>query len=648
MGVADGINSVEHNTSVGGDIVGPTITGHNAASKAGTIGAVPFSNGATVEDYSSTGPARYCWQPVPSTTAIPGCTLTKGVDVAATDGSANSFFGQNFGGVFRFFGTSAAAPHAAAVAALQTQARPCRTPAEIIAAQKAGAVAIADPAATGSGRLDAVGAINQLAPCPATHLKVTAPADATTNVSSFFTVQALDAQNHVSISYTGTVHFTSSDGTAVLPANATLTNGQGTFQATFKTVGNQTLTAADTAPGPTSGSATIAVANPFGYHPITPVRVLDSRPGPESKQYATKWGGGTDRPVTVTGTITGNAVPSTAKAVVLNVTAVNPSAASNLTVYPSGQSRPNASNLNFTAGEVIPNLVVARIGTGGQIQIFNNSGNVDVIADVAGWFDDGSAGGDLYHPLAPNRILETRFGFGPQLQYTSPWGGGTDRPVTVRGGSTTVPNNATAVVLNVTAVNPSTGSDLRIYPSGQTRPNASSLNFVQGQVAANLVIAQVGTGGQIQIFNNSGNVDVIADVVGYFTPAASGGGPYHPLTPSRLLETRPGFGPIQYSQFWGPGADRSVQITGTTVPGNVPPNATAVVLNVTAVNPNTGSNLTVYPSGQSRPNASNLNFVGGQTVPNLVIVGIGTGGKIQIYNNNGYVDIIADVVGYFT
>ena len=91
-----------------------------------------------------------------------------------------------------------------------------------------------------------------------------------------------------------------------------------------------------------------------------------------------------------------------------------------------------------------------------------------------------------------------------------------------------------------------------------------------------------------------------------------------------------------------------MQITGDTVPGNVPPNATAVVLNVTAVGPNTGSNLTVYPSGQARPNASNLNFVAGQTVPNLVIVGIGTGGKIQIYNNNGYVDIIADVVGYFT
>ena len=298
---------------------------------------------------------------------------------------------------------------------------------------------------------------------------------------------------------------------------------------------------------------------------------------------------------------------------------------------------------------MIPNLVIARIGTGHTIQIFNNSGSVDVIADVVGWYDNGSTpgGGDLYHPLPPKRILETR----PpnQLQYTSSWGNQVDRAVQVTGGATTVPANATAVVLNVTAVNPTTGSDLRIYPTGTSRPNASSLNFVAGEVIPNLVIAQVGTGGNIQIFNEAGNVDVIADVVGYFTPAASGGGPYHPLTPSRVLESRTAFGSaLQYFSPWGQQVDRPVQITGTSVPGNVPPNATAVVLNVTAVGPSTGSDLRVYPSGQARPNASNLNFVGGETVPNLVIVGIGTGGKIQIFNETGNVDVVADVVGYFT
>src|SRR5262249_53886339 len=154
------------------------------------------------------------------------------------------------------------------------------------------------------------------------------------------------------------VHFTSSDGAAVLPANTTLTNGQATLQATFQTAGNQTLTAADTAPGPTSGNATIAVANPFGYHPITPVRALASRPEPEPSQPSPKGGCGTDRPVPVTAPTTGNAPPSTAKAVALTVSAETPSAASTPTVYPPAQSPPNPSTLNFPAGEVIPNLVV--------------------------------------------------------------------------------------------------------------------------------------------------------------------------------------------------------------------------------------------------------------------------------------------------
>jgi hypothetical protein len=570
---------------------------------------------------------------------------TKNVDVGATDGAANSFFGGAGSGVHRFFGTSAAAPHAAAVAALEIQARPCRTPAEVIKAQRDGAVSIGLPEATGAGRLDAVGAINQLAVCPATHFSVSAPADATVGVPASVTVTALDANNHTAIGYSGLAHFTSGDGAAVLPANTALTLGVGHVQVTFNTLGNQTVTATDTVTSSVNGtSGVVAVANKFGYHPVTPARILESRPGFNPLQFSTPWTPGLDRQVQVRGL---GGVPSSASAVALNVTAVNATQASDLRIYPTGQTRPNASSLNFSAGEVIPNAVIARIGSGGSIRIFNNAGNVDVIADVVGWFDDGTSAGDLYTAVTPKRILESRPGFGP-LQYSTPWNGGTDRPVVVTGGSTTVPAEATAVVLNVTAVNPTAGSDLRVYPTGQVRPNSSSLNFVAGEVIPNLVIATVGTGGSIQIFNETGNVDVIADVLGYFRPAVSGGGPYHPLAPSRVLESRAGFGPIQYSTPWNGGTDRAVQISGFLPSAVVPPNATAVVLNVIAVNPSGGSDLRVYPTGQPRPNASNLNFVAGETVPNLAVVALGTGGKIQIFNESGNVDVIADVVGYFT
>ena len=70
----------------------------------------------------------------------------------------------------------------------------------------------------------------------------------------------------------------------------------------------------------------------------------------------------------------------------LNVTVTDPSAPSFLTVWPTGVARPNASNLNFTPGETIPNMVIAQVGTNGQVSIYNREGATDVIVDVLGWF----------------------------------------------------------------------------------------------------------------------------------------------------------------------------------------------------------------------------------------------------------------------
>ncbi len=103
------------------------------------------------------------------------------------------------------------------------------------------------------------------APPPATHFSVSAPAGATPGSSFNYTVTALDASNATATGYTGTVHFTSSDGAAVLPANATLTNGVGTFSATLNTVGNQTITATDTVTAAitgTSGPIAVGVSSP--------------------------------------------------------------------------------------------------------------------------------------------------------------------------------------------------------------------------------------------------------------------------------------------------------------------------------------------------------------------------------------------------
>jgi uncharacterized protein YjdB len=89
----------------------------------------------------------------------------------------------------------------------------------------------------------------------ATHFLVTAPGGATAGTSFNISVTALDQFNNVATGYTGTVHFTSTDGTATLPANTTLTSGTGNFAVTLKTTGSQTVTATDTVTSGITGTS---------------------------------------------------------------------------------------------------------------------------------------------------------------------------------------------------------------------------------------------------------------------------------------------------------------------------------------------------------------------------------------------------------
>ena len=85
-------------------------------------------------------------------------------------------------------------------------------------------------------------------------------------------------------------------------------------------------------------------------------------------------------------------VPTTGVAMVaMNVTVTNPSANAYLTVFPNGEPVPNASNLNFVAGQTVPNLVLARVGQDNSVNLSINAGTADVIADVVGWVADASA-----------------------------------------------------------------------------------------------------------------------------------------------------------------------------------------------------------------------------------------------------------------
>jgi hypothetical protein len=341
---------------------------------------------------------------------------------------------------------------------------------------------------------------------------------------------------------------------------------------------------------------------------------------------------------------------------VLNVTVTNSTSPSYLTVYPTGVTRPTASNLNFLAHQSVPNLVEVSIGPDGKVNVYNAFGSVDVIFDVQGWVTtQGTVSGTdgLFRALVPARILDTRFGTGGFL---TPVGPGQTIHLQVAGADS-VPGATSAtppeaVVMNVTVTNPTAPSYLTVFPTGASKPVVSNLNFVAGQTVPNRVEVKLGTNGQVDIFNAAGSVNVIADVNGWFTdgsdPSAVGGATSG-LTPARVLDTRIGLGAPQAAI--GPAGKIFLQVAGNggvpAMSGAAPP--TAVILNVTVTNTTGPSDLRLFPSDASPqpPNASDLNFVAGQTIPNLVVVKLGADGKVGIYNSGGSTDVIVDVLGWF-
>ncbi|MFB7150331.1 hypothetical protein [Streptomyces virginiae] len=241
-------------------------------------------------------------------------------------------------------------------------------------------------------------------------------------------------------------------------------------------------------------------------------------------------------------------------------------------------------------------------------------------------------------PHGPSRFLDTRDGTGAVKQRVGPGGVVTLQVAGVKG----VPaSGVTAVVMNVTAVQPTEAGHVMVYPNGQPRPSVSNLNFAPGQIVPNLVTVPV-VNGKVDLRNNAGSVDLIADVTGYYTDQAGAGSAFNPVTPARFLDTRDGTGAAK--QRVGPGRVVTLQVAG--VKGIPASGVTAVVMNVTAVQPTEAGHVTVYPNGQAAPGVSNLNFTPGQIVPNLVTVPV-VNGKVDLRNNSGSVDLIADVTGYY-
>ena len=385
--------------------------------------------------------------------------------------------------------------------------------------------------------------------------------------------------------------------------------------------------------------AVLVQAGPGRYIPLTPARILDTRDG--TGGAAGPLGPGSTIDVQVTGR--GGVPVGGASAVAMNVTATQPTAVGYLTLFPAGSDAvPSVSNVNFIPGQTVPNLVVLKLGPTGGVSLFNASGDTHVIFDVAGWFSaDGSGDDGLFQSMVPGRILDTRSGIGGATRLGP--GETLDVPVAGRAG---VPiTGAKAAVLNVALTGTTASSYLTVFPTGEPRPLASNLNVNAGDTVSNRVMAKLGMGGMVSIYNPFGSTDVVVDLNGWYTDGsvAMEAGVYTPVAPKRIVDTRLGIGGPVGSVPAGVTFD--VQVTGLA--GVPTTGVRAVILNVTATQPAGAGYISLFPTGTATPASSDLNFAAVGSRPNLTVVQLGVGGRVSLVTSTT-THVILDVSGWFS
>lgn len=377
------------------------------------------------------------------------------------------------------------------------------------------------------------------------------------------------------------------------------------------------------------------------FEPLdAPQRIADTRSDGETVDNVSEKTGTIKAGRTLTLQVAGRAgVGDAAAAATLNVVAVGGTGPGFLTVYPCGQDRPNSSNVNYFAGTVHSNAVFAGLNSAGRTCIYALT-EVHVVVDVNGWMPAG-----VFDPLdAPQRIADTR----PEgetvdgaNEATGAVRADTELVVQVAGRAGIDPD-AEVAVLNVTVANGASPGFLAAYPCGEPRPISSNVNYTAGQITANSVIAKLDSQGRTCIYSLA-NADVIVDVSG----SLSGDFFVGLDTPKRIVDSRPEGetvdNDVEKDGFRRRGTTLQFPVSGRA---DIPPEATAVALNVTIANGVEPGFLSLHPRNSPRPTASSVNFYPNSFNANLVVAGLGGGGMVCLFASAD-VEVIVDVAGYY-
>lgn len=347
------------------------------------------------------------------------------------------------------------------------------------------------------------------------------------------------------------------------------------------------------------------------------------------------------------GTVQGVAAGATA--VVLNVTVSGSTAAGKITVYPAGVTKPSAEHLNFAASAVVSNQVVVPLGTGvnaGKIVLHNSAtSTAQLVVHVVGYYkpDIGT-----YFNATNKRALQT------STAPATPLAAASTRNVQIAGTTTPalgVPSEATAVVLNVSVSTATATGYLTVFPKGGTKPTVKSVNFTAGKFTTNLVTVALGTGsvnaGGISVYNSAGSTNVIVDVVGYYSAAASGSR-FFPLNPTRTANTVDGTGGVAVGKI----ASATTQSFRVASRSGVPASGVkAVEFNLTMSGQTATATMQLFAQGGTRLYNALIGYANtpvslcgisilGYTSPAL--------GGLSLYNSGGSANAAVDLAGYFS
>jgi glucose/arabinose dehydrogenase len=249
-----------------------------------------------------------------------------------------------------------------------------------------------------------------------------------------------------------------------------------------------------------------------------------------------------------------------------------------------------------------------------------------------------TASGLRMTPVAPDRVYDTRNAIGVTTG------------AVVAGSSRVIKldryPDAKAVLVNVTMADAQGTGFVQSWPTRTQRPTTSSINSSGGgDVVANASILPVNEGSIV--LSTSVTTNLIVDVLGWYGTSSSTGGEFRALAPSRLIDSRQPTGTTNPYTVVGDHID--IQVTGNKgIPSDGSVGAVAFILTGLATASGASGYVTAYPTGQIRPDASNVNTTrSGDIRANLVIVPVGAGGKVSLFGFNTE-DMLVDVAGWVT